>query len=84
MMRVSYVRLDGQSRVKEAIGPLEKYIDAIVKVDKHHRRALVKLPLFGEERTIKFCLWLDTDPKVYKVPMVEDLHVYHNYYGFIG
>ena len=64
MMHVSYVRLDGRSWVKEAIGPLEGYIDAIVKVDKHHRRALVKLPLFGEERTIKFCLWLDTDPKL--------------------
>lgn len=64
MMRVSYVRLDQHSRVKEAIGPLERYIDAIVKVDKHHRRALVKLPLFGEERTIRFCLWLDTDPKL--------------------
>ena len=64
MMHVSYVRLDGRSRVKEAIGPLEKYIDAIVKVDKHHRRALVKLSLLGEERTIKFCLWLATDPKL--------------------
>ncbi|MBR3517316.1 MAG: hypothetical protein IKO10_13500 [Lachnospiraceae bacterium] len=64
MMHVSYVRLDGHSRVKEAIGPLEWYMDAIVKVDKHHRRALVKLPLFGEERTIKFCLWLDTDPRL--------------------
>lgn len=64
MMRVSYVRPDKGNQVKEAIGPLEHYIDKIVRLDIHHRRALVKISLAGAERQVKFGLWTDADPKL--------------------
>ena len=64
MMRVSYVRPDKGNQVKEAIGPLEHYIDKIVRLDIHHRRALVKISLAGVERQVKFGLWTDADPKL--------------------
>ena len=62
-MRVSYVRPDKGNQVKEAIGPLEHYIDKIVRLDIHHRRALVRIPIAKEERLVKFGLWTDADPK---------------------
>ena len=43
------------------------YIDKIIKVDLHHRRAVVQISLFGEEKQIKFGLWLDADPKLDRI-----------------
>lgn len=69
IMRVSYIRTGRDHKIELAYGPLEKYIGNIVKLDLHHRRAVVRLPLFGEERQIKFGLWLDADPKL---PRIEE------------
>ena len=67
IMRASYVRYGKEHKIEQAIGPLEKYLDKIIKVDLHHRRAVVQIPLFGEERQIKFGLWLDADPKLDRI-----------------
>lgn len=67
IMRASYVRYGKDHKIEQAIGPLEKYLDKIIKVDLHHRRAVVQIPLFGEERQIKFGLWLDADPKLDRI-----------------
>jgi transcription antitermination factor NusG len=39
-------------------------MDRIARLDLHHRRALVKITLAGEERLVKFGLWTDADPKL--------------------
>ena len=67
IMHCSYVRYSKEHKIEQAIGPLEKYLDRIIKVDLHHRRAVVQIPLFGEERQIKFGLWLDADPKLERI-----------------
>ncbi len=64
MMRVSYVSVYRDHKVVEAIGPLEHYVDKIVDMNLHHRRAIAKIPLMGEERRIKFGLWLENDPEL--------------------
>jgi transcription antitermination factor NusG len=64
MMRVSYVSVYRDHKVVEAIGPLEHYVDKIVDMNLHHRRAKAKIPLTGEERRIKFGLWLENDPEL--------------------
>ncbi len=64
MMGVSYISVYRDHRVVEAIGPLEHYVDKIVDMNLHHRRAIAKIPLMGEERRIKFGLWLENDPEI--------------------
>ena len=64
MMKVSYVKMSGRGKFHTVIGPLQNYTDHIVRVDIPHRRAIVELPMLGGIKSIKFGLWLDTDPKI--------------------
>lgn len=64
LMRVSYIHMDKDHRIDVAIGPLEGYLDRIERLDIAHRRALVRLSVAGEEKQVKFGLWLDRDPKI--------------------
>ncbi len=67
LMRVSYIHLDQNRRIDVAIGPLEGYLDRIVRLDIAHRRALVRLSVAGEEKLVKFGLWLEKDPKIGRI-----------------
>lgn len=64
LMKVSYIHMSGRGKLDVVIGPLQSYIDQIVRVDLPHRRAIVEIPILGEPRRIKFGLWLDKDPKI--------------------
>ena len=64
LMQVSLVHFDAKRRVKDATGPLKQYIGQIVKLDIHHRRAMIRIRTFGEDRLVKFGLWLEGDPKL--------------------
>ncbi len=62
VLKVSYVEKHENNIL--IIGPLEKYRDRIEAIDYHNRRALVKIPMLREEKLVRFCLWLDKDPKL--------------------
>ena len=64
MLRVSYLELNHSRKIVRVIGPLAQYRDQIVRMDIPHRRAIVELPMLGEIRRVKFCLWMDKDPKI--------------------
>ena len=64
IMKVSYVGFNRNGKINEVIGPLQSYRDNIVRVDASHRRAIVDVPMLGENKRIKFGLWLDKDPKL--------------------
>ncbi len=64
MLRVSYVEINKNRKIKNIIGPLEYFRNNIIKMDVPHRRAIVELEMMGEIRTIKFGLWMDVDPKI--------------------
>ncbi len=64
LMKVSYIHMSGRGRLDQVIGPLEAYVDQIVRVDLPHRRAIVEIPILGEPRKVKFGLWLDKDPRI--------------------
>ena len=63
LMKVSYIHRDRSGKFDIVIGPLQLYIDRIVRIDLPHRRAIVDIPFLGEDRKLKFGLWLDNDPK---------------------
>ena len=63
IMKVSYVHPDRNGRLERVIGPLQSYQENIVRVDLPHRRAIVNIPIMGEDKRLKFGLWLDVDPK---------------------
>ena len=64
IMRVSYVHVSKSGKLDMIIGPLRAYEEQILRVDIPHRRAIVVIPMLGEERSLKFGLWLDKDPKI--------------------
>ena len=64
IMRVSYVHVSKSGKLDVIIGPLRAYEEQILRVDIPHRRAIVVIPMLGEERSLKFGLWLDKDPKI--------------------
>lgn len=64
LMKVSYIHTSGRGKLDQVIGPLQSYVDQIVRVDLPHRRAIVEIPILGEPRRVKFGLWLDKDPKL--------------------
>ena len=64
LLKVSYVRKNAKGEIDCLIGPLEKYGDRIEQINLHNRRAVVKIPMLREEKTIKFSLWVDKDPKI--------------------
>ena len=64
IMRGSYVHPDKKGKLDTIIGPLRHYADHILKVDLPHRRAMAEIPILGEERNVKFGLWLDKDEKI--------------------
>ena len=64
LMKVSYVHKSGRGNLSMVIGPLQSYTDNIVKLDLPHRRAIVEIPMLGENRRVKFGLWLPVDPKL--------------------
>ncbi|MBR1571739.1 MAG: hypothetical protein IJ655_03260 [Lachnospiraceae bacterium] len=64
ILRVSYVEINKNRKIKNIIGPLEYFRNNIIKMDVPHRRAIVELEMMGEIRTIKFGLWMDVDPKI--------------------
>lgn len=69
LMKVSYVNINRIGKIVSVIGPLQSYQDNIVRVDIPHRRAIVDVPILGENKRLKFCLWLDADPKI---PWIEE------------
>lgn len=69
IMRVSYIEKNSEGRVTSIIGPLEKYRDYIVKLDLSHRRAVVEIPFFKQNRRMKFGLWCEKDKKI---PWIEE------------
>ncbi|MBQ9610600.1 MAG: hypothetical protein IJV15_14300 [Lachnospiraceae bacterium] len=64
LMKVSYIHMNKQGKPDIVIGPLQSYKDNIVRLDIPHRRAIVNIPMLGEEKRLKFGLWLDIDPKI--------------------
>ena len=69
IMRVSYIEKNSEGRITSIIGPLEKYQDYIVKLDLSHRRAVVEIPFFEQDRRMKFGLWCEKDAKI---PWIEE------------
>lgn len=61
IVRVSYVRRNKDKRIDYAKGPLENYIDNIVSVDYHHRRAFIEVPFLDTIRRIKMGIIVDED-----------------------
>lgn len=59
ILRRTYLHRGNDKRVDKAVGPMEKYIDSITKVDWHHKRAFAKVLLLGEEKSIRFGITLD-------------------------
>ena len=64
IMKVSYFHLGRNGKINTVIGPLQSFQDNIVRLDLPHRRAIVNIPMLGEERRVKFPLWLDIDPSI--------------------
>ena len=64
LMKVSYIHMDRNRGISRIIGPLQAYQDNIVRLDLPHRRAIVNIPMLGEDRRLKFGLWLDADPAI--------------------
>ena len=69
IMRVSYIEKNSEGKITSIIGPLEKYQDYIVKLDLSHRRAVVEIPFFKQDRRMKFGLWCEKDAKI---PWIEE------------
>lgn len=64
IMKVSYFHMGRNGKINKVIGPLQSFQDNIVRLDLPHRRAFVNIPMLGEERRLKFGLWLEQDPKI--------------------
>ena len=64
IMKVSYFHPGRNGKINTVIGPLQSFQDNIVRLDLPHRRAVVNIPMLGEERRLKFGLWLEQDPKL--------------------
>lgn len=59
IMKVSYIHLNHAGRINQVIGPLQSFLDNILRVDIPHRRAIVDVPLLGEVRRLKLdCGWI--------------------------
>lgn len=61
IVRVSYVHRNKQKRIDYAKGPLKNYVDKIVSVDYHHRRAFIEIPFLNGVRRIKLAIIADED-----------------------
>ena len=67
----SLIHRNEQGRIDQATGPLEHYVDNIVKVDNSHRRILIDIEMFGRMRRIKFCFMNEEDCRIEGVPLPE-------------
>ena len=67
----SLIHRNEQGRIDQAKGPLEHYVDNIVKVDNSHRRILIDIEMFGRMRRIKFCFMNEEDCRIEGVPLPE-------------
>ncbi|MCR5776401.1 MAG: hypothetical protein K6G84_03160 [Lachnospiraceae bacterium] len=75
IMHASYVHLSKANRIDKVLGPLEKYIKYITKMEYRHRYATIEAEIFGKKRKIDFGLWGDGDPRL---PWIEELRKNHN------
>ncbi|MBR1472170.1 MAG: hypothetical protein IJ600_11080 [Lachnospiraceae bacterium] len=66
LLTVTYIRKTGRV-IEELIGPLEKYKDCIEIIDMRQRKAYIRMRFGGEEKTVRFGLWTDLDPKLERI-----------------